>query len=514
MDGNNFDNNLNNNVTPPNPLVGPAPVPEQPAQPVEPVQPASTEPVISTPPEQPVEPPVQPASVEQPAMAERPASSMEVAMEEAMKEPVAAAEQQLAQIEKPKKNNKVTVILAVVMAVLLIAVAAVLVVMNLPKSSSGNNSGNSGSGAVSDDTGDDTDDEPVENTELAAGTVTTTIDGQTVTYSAAYLVDGISATIGSGTYESLADDQAVFLVINGGSLTIQGDVNINKTGSADFAGQGDNYSFYGLNSAIVVVGEGSSATINGATITTSASGANAVVATDGAAVDVQNTSIATSTNGSRGLHATYGGTITADTVTIATQGGSSAALATDRGEGTVTASNMTLTTEGAGSPLIYSTGTITVSSSTGTANGAQIAVVEGKNSITLDGCNFSTNGIGNRNNVDNAAVMIYQSMSGDAAEGMGSFTATDSTLTILTSSSVYTTAPFFFVTNTTADIALTDVTANFYQDGYFILASGTAEWGTAGANGATVNVSATGLETTATDLKVGVDEISSVTGLE
>lgn len=504
MDGNNFDNNLNNNVTPPNPLVGPAPVPEQPAQPAEPV--------ISTPPEQPVEPPVQPVSVEQPATSERPASSMEAAMEEAMKEPVAAAEQQLAQIEKPKKNNKMTMILVGVMAVLLIAVAAVLVVMNLPKSSSGDNSGNSGSGAVSDDTGDDADDEPIENTELAAGTVTTTIGGQAVTYSAAYLVDGISATIGSGTYESLADDQVVFLVINGGSLTVQGNVNINKTGSADFAGQGDNYSFYGLNSAIVVVGEGSSATINGATITTNASGANAVVATNGATVDVQNTSIATSANGSRGLHATYDGTITADTVTIATQGGSSAALATDRGEGTVTASNMTLTTEGAGSPLIYSTGAIAVSSSTGTANGAQIAVIEGKNSITLDDCDFSTNGIGNRNNVDNAAVMIYQSMSGDAAEGTGSFTAANSTLTILTSSSVYTTAPFFFVTNTTADITLTDVTANFYQDGYFILASGTAEWGTAGSNGATVTISATGLD--ATNPNIGVDEISSVTGLE
>lgn len=508
MDSNNFDNNLNNNVTPPNPLVGSAPVPEQPVQPAQPV-----EPVISTPPEQPVEPPVQPVSVEQPTASERPASPMEAAMEAAMKEPVAAAEQQLAQAEKPKKNNKMTMVLVVVMAVLLIAVAAVLVVMNLPKSS-GNNNGNQGGGAVSDDTGNDTDDKPVENTELAAGTATTTIGGQTVTYSAAYLVDGISATIGSGTYESLADDQVVFLVINGGSLTVQGNVNINKTGSADFAGQGDNYSFYGLNSAIVVVGEGSSATINGATITTNASGANAVVATNGATVDIQNSSIATSANGSRGLHATYGGAITADTVTIATQGGSSATLATDRGEGTVTASNMTLSTEGAGSPLIYSTGAITVSSSTGTANGAQIAVVEGKNSVEIGSCNFSTNGIGNRNNVDNAAVMIYQSMSGDASVGKGSFTATDSTLTILPSSSVYTTAPFFFVTNTAADITLTDVTANFYQDGYFILASGTAEWGTAGSNGATVNVSATGLETTATDLKVGVDEISSVEGLE
>ena len=499
MDGNNFENNLNNNVTPPNPTPDSVPNPA-------PEQPASTQPVISQPAEQPVD---QPMINGQPESA-----SMEAAMEAAMQEPVAAAEQQMAQAEKPKKNNKMTIILATVVGVLVIAVAAVLVVMNLPKSSSGNNSGNSGSGAVSDntDTDEEEDEEPLENTELSAGTVTTTIGGQAVTYTAAYLVDGIEATIGSGTYESLADNQVVFLVANGGSLTIQGNVNISKTGAADFQGQGDDYSFYGMNSAIVVVGEGSTATINGATITTNASGANAVVATNGGAVDIQDASIATSLNGSRGLHATYGGTITADTVTIATQGGSSASLATDRGAGTVTATNMTLSTEGAGSPLIYSTGDITVSSSTGTANGAQIAVVEGKNSITLDGCNFSTNGIGNRNNVDNAAVMIYQSMSGDASVGKGSFTATDSTLTILPSSSVYTTAPFFFVTNTEAEITLTDVTASFYQDGYFVLASGTSEWGTVGSNGATVTVSATGLD--ATNENIGVDEISSVEGLE
>ena len=103
-------------------------------------------------------------------------------------------------------------------------------------------------------------------------------------------------------------------------------------------------------------------------------------------------------------------------------------------------------------------------------------------------------------------------MSGDASVGKGSFTATDSTLTILPSSSVYTTAPFFFVTNTEAEITLTDVTASFYQDGYFVLASGTSEWGTVGSNGATVTVSATGLD--ATNENIGVDEISSVEGLE
>ena len=350
-----------------------------------------------------------------------------------------------------------------------------------------------------------------ENTELASGSVTTTIGGKSITYSAAYIVDGIEATISSGIYESVGDDEVVFLVINGGSLKIDGDVTINKTGSEDFAGRGDDYSFYGMNSAIVVVGEDSSAEIDGAKINTSVSGANAVVATDGAAAVIKNSTIATTKDNSRGLHATYDGVINADDVNISTQGGSCAALATDRGAGTVVADNMTLSTAGAGSPLIYSTGKITVTNSTGTATGAQIAVVEGKNSINLQGCEFSANGNGNRNGVDNAGVMIYQSMSGDASMGTGSFTATDCTLMVLSSSGVYDVTPFFFITNTDATIDLTGTIISFDASEKFISALGTSEWGKSGSNGGNVTVSLSDVD--ATNTEVEVDSISSVSGL-
>lgn len=350
-----------------------------------------------------------------------------------------------------------------------------------------------------------------ENTELASGSVTTTIGGKSITYSAAYIVDGIEATISSGTYESVGDDEVVFLVINGGSLKIDGDVTINKTGSEDFAGRGDDYSFYGMNSAIVVVGEDSSAEIDGVKINTSVSGANAVVATDGATAVIKNSTIATTKDNSRGLHATYDGVINADDVNISTQGGSCAALATDRGAGTVVADNMTLSTAGAGSPLIYSTGKITVTNSTGIATGAQIAVVEGKNSINLQGCEFSANGNGNRNGVDNAGVMIYQSMSGDASVGTGSFTATDCTLTVLSTSSVYSETPFFFITNTDATVDLTGTTISFDTSEKFISALGTSEWGKSGSNGGNVTVSLS--DVNATNTEVEVDSISSVGGL-
>lgn len=350
-----------------------------------------------------------------------------------------------------------------------------------------------------------------DNTVLSAGSVTTTIDNRSITYSGAYVVDGIDATICSGTYESTSDDQVVLLVINGGSLKIDGEVEINKSGSENFQGRGDNYSFYGTNSAIVVVGEGSSASINGATITTNVSGANAVVATNGGEVLIENSEISTSKDNSRGLHATYQGSINADSVKISTQGGSSASLATDRGEGTVTADDMTLSTAGAGSPLIYSTGDITVTNSNGTATGAQIAVVEGKNSVTLQGCEFSANGNGNRGAVDNAGIMIYQSMSGDAGVGTGSFTATGSKLTVLSDSSVYSTTPFFFVTNTNATIELTGTTISFSPEQKFIVAEGTSEWGRSGNNGGKVTLSMS--EVNATNTEVEVDSISSVSEL-
>lgn len=385
--------------------------------------------------------------------------------------------------------------------IVLVVVISVVVTMGMQQNNSNDKSGTGNYSIVDGDTN------------LTSGSVTTTVGGKSVTYKGTYVVDGVEATISSGTYESTTDDEVVFLVINGGSLRIDGEATINKSGSADFAGRGDNYSFYGINSAITVVGEGSSVEINGSKINTTVSGANAVVATNGATAVVSGAEISTTKDNSRGLHATYGGTINADNTKITTQGGSCAALATDRGTGTVVADNMTLSTAGAGSPLIYSTGNISVTNSTGVATGAQIAVMEGKNSISLQGCEFSANGNGNRNRngVDNAGIMIYQSMSGDASVGTGSFTATDCTLTVLASSSVYNVTPFFFITNTDATIDLTGTTASFNADEKFISALGTNEWGKSGSNGGRVTVDLS--DVNATNTEIETDSISSVSGL-
>lgn len=326
----------------------------------------------------------------------------------------------------------------------------------------------------------------------------------TKTLSAAYLINGVDVEISSGSYSSASSssDQVVFLVINGGSLTITGTsssyVEVTKSGSAASNGQvGDDYNFYGINSGIVVA-KGSTATISYTNISTTSNGSNAVVATNGGAVNISNSTITTSGSaGSRGLHATYSGTITADNVNITTSGASCASLATDRGGGTIAASNMTLETNGAGSPLVYSTGTINVNSSTGTANKSQMVVVEGGSTANLDSCNFSCVGNGNRtgtsesnsssHTIDSAGIFIYQSTSGDSSEGTDYFTAKNSTLKVTTSG-----VPMFYLTNITAQVTLNGNTfTQASTSDYLFILEEQNQWGKVGSNGGKSTVSLT-----------------------
>ena len=289
----------------------------------------------------------------------------------------------------------------------------------------------------------------------------------------------------SGEYKSENSDESVFVVTDGGNLNLT-DVTISKTGDTSNT---ENSEFYGVNSGILAKTDG---TINmkNVNITTDSKGSNAVFATgENAKIYISDSTINTSSNSSRGLDATYGGYIEADNVTITTKGTSCATLATDRGEGTVIAKNSTLTTAGAGSPVIYSTGNITLEKSIGLATGAQITVVEGKNSATIKDSTVTCSGKGNRNDVDNCGVMIYQSMSGDAGEGTGTFSASGSKLSIGENSDYYKTAPFFFVTNTQAVINLENCTLNFGSN-LLLSSKGTSEWGKSGSNGGDVTFNA------------------------
>lgn len=307
------------------------------------------------------------------------------------------------------------------------------------------------------------------------------------------------------SYTSTDSDENAILVSDGGNATIE-NATIEKSGDSANTESAD---FYGTNAGILTTANATS-TIKNTTITTNGKGANAVFATgENAKVYISDSTIKTTgESSSRGLDATYGGYIEGTKLKITTQGASSATLATDRGEGTIKVSDSTLETNGAGSPIIYSTGDISISDTKGTANSAQMVVVEGKNSATVTDSTLYASAKGNRNqDVDQAGVMIYQSMSGDAAQGKGTFTAKNSSLNILSSSSYYKTAPMFFITNTTAEINLEKTTLN-YGSNILLSVKGTSEWGNSGSNGGTVTLNA---KNQTLNGNIEIDNISTLT---
>ena len=295
----------------------------------------------------------------------------------------------------------------------------------------------------------------------------------------------------SSLYTSEESDQNAILVKDGGNLTLDGATVSKASGDSSNT---ENSEFYGVNAGILVT-ENSTATIKDSTISTDAKGANAVFSTgENSKIYISDSIInSASESSARGLDSTYGGYIEADNVTVTTQGGSCATLATDRGEGTVIAKNSKLETNGTGSPVIYSTGDISIENTIGVANSSQMVVIEGKNTATVKNSTLSATGTGNRGDVDICGIMIYQSMSGDAGEGTGTFNSTDSILTVLSSSNYYKTAPMFFITNTDAIINLEN-TKLVYGSNILLSAKGTTEWGNSGSNGGNIIFNATNQE--------------------
>ena len=281
------------------------------------------------------------------------------------------------------------------------------------------------------------------------------------------------------TLENSADGEHVIEV--SGEEAEYSNTGVTKTGEAD----GDEADFYGENSAIFATEKGT-LTIKDSLIETNGTHANAVFSYgEGTVVSIADSVIETSGNCSGGLMTTGGGTMNAENLTINTSGNSSAAIRSDRGGGTVNVTKGYYKTTGTGSPVIYSTADITVGDAYMESTASQGVVVEGKNSVTLK--NDTLVADNNTKNGDKSdyyqAVMIYQSMSGDAAEGNSSFTAEGGSITNKN-------GDIFFVNNTATDINLTGVSiTNEDSEGDFLRAEA-AGWGNEGSNGGKVNLNA------------------------
>ena len=258
-----------------------------------------------------------------------------------------------------------------------------------------------------------------------------------------------------------------------------------KTGDS---GQGDEADFYGDNAAVFAANGGTLALSN-MVVETNGTHANAVFSYgEGTTVNVSDSYIETSGNCSGGIMTTGGGTMKAENLTINTSGNSSAAIRSDRGGGTVTVTGGSYTTGGTGSPVIYSTADITVNNAEMESTASQGVVVEGKNSVTLNNVELTADN--NTKNSDKSdyyqAVMIYQSMSGDADEGTSSFTMNGGRLTNAN-------GDIFFVNNTATTIDLSGAEIINNGGGIFLRAEA-AGWGNEGSNGGHVNMSASDQE--------------------
>lgn len=254
------------------------------------------------------------------------------------------------------------------------------------------------------------------------------------------------------TIENSADGEHA-ITADGETKTISNTL-VTKTGEAD----GDEADFYGENSAIFAT-NGGTLNLSDMVVKTDGTHANAVFSYgEGTTVNISNSYIETSGNCSGGLMTTGGGTVT------------------------VTGGDYT--TSGKGSPVIYSTADITVNDATMTSTASQGVVVEGKNSVTLNNVNLTADN--NTKNSDKSsyyqAVMIYQSMSGDAAQGKSSFTMNGGTLTNKN-------GDVFFVNNTATDINLSNAEIINNGDGIFLRAAA-AGWGSEGSNGGQVTLNA------------------------
>ena len=313
-------------------------------------------------------------------------------------------------------------------------------------------------------------------------------------------------TESAGNTETAEEDSEVMtndqdgehvIEVSGKSESYSG-ITVEKTGNSS---SGDEADFYGDNAAVFAT-EGADLKLDHITVRTAGTHANAVFSYGtGTTVTISDATIDTSGNCSGGLMTTGGGTMIAENLNVHTTGNSSAAIRSDRGGGTVNVTGGKYVTEGTGSPAIYSTADITVNDAELTSAGSQGVVVEGKNSVELN--NVTLTADNTTKNSDKSeyfqAVMIYQSMSGDASVGTAEFTMNGGTLINMN-------GDIFFVNNTQAEINMSDVRITNISGGVFLRAAA-AGWGKSGSNGGHVTLNAS-KQTIGGDILV--DEISSL----
>lgn len=285
---------------------------------------------------------------------------------------------------------------------------------------------------------------------------------------AAVLKDG-DALVG-GTYTATGKDESVLEASGNTKASVTGSKLVKASGDASSA---DDSSFMGVNAGVRVYGN-AEVTMKDCTVLADAKNATGVFAYENGVIYISDSTVRVTGGGAGGVQVAGGGTLYGNNLTVTTE--SKAPIRSDRGGGTMVIDGGSYVTNGKdGCPVIYSTADITVRNAEGRSNNSRAVIIEGKNSVTLENSTLTGNDQSSKAGSVRANVMIYQSASGDAKEGTGSFTMTGGKL-------VSESGAMFYCTNTTGVIDLKNAELVLSGTGELLIVS-TGRWGKEGKNG-------------------------------
>ncbi|MBQ7671299.1 MAG: hypothetical protein IJS45_11380 [Clostridia bacterium] len=309
----------------------------------------------------------------------------------------------------------------------------------------------------------------------------------------AYVLQNGDAIIG-GTYAATEKDESVIEASGSVKASVTGSVLKKASG---YASSADDSSFKGVNAGVRVYGS-AEVTLKDCTIEADAKNATGVFAYDKGVIYISDSTVTVTGGGAGGVQVAGGGTLYGTNLTVTTA--SKAAIRSDRGGGTMVIDGGTYTSTGSdGCPVIYSTADITVKNATGISTNSRAVIIEGKNSVTLENTTLTGNDQSSKSGSVRANVLLYQSASGDAAEGTSVFTMNGGKL-------ISQSGAMFYCTNTSSVINLKSADLILSSDGSLLIVSA-GRWGKDGKNGGkcTFNADEQTLEGTIT-----VDSISAL----
>ena len=321
---------------------------------------------------------------------------------------------------------------------------------------------------------------------------TGTVYDRTSQYGAAVLKNGDSLT--GGTYTATGADESVLEASGTVKASVTGAL-LKKTGG-DATGA-ENASFTGVNAAVRAYGN-AEVTLADCEIEATAENATGVFAYENGVIRISDCVVNVTGGGAGGVQVAGGGTLIGENLTVTSA--SKAAIRSDRGGGTLTLTGGSYSSTGSnGCPAIYSTADITVSDALCASENSRAVIIEGKNTVTLRNCILTGNDQSTKEGSVKANVLLYQSASGDAADGTSVFTMEGGDMTARSGA-------MFYCTNTQSVINLKNAALTLSADGTLLIVSA-GRWGKDGKNGGDCTLNAEDQTLTG---DITVDAISSL----